>query len=156
MSTFRIHALDAAAFAPLFELDDAALAATNIRRMTAASSFGYPCRVSLEDAQAGEELLLLPYEHQAAASPYRAAGPIFVRRGATTRSLAPGEVPPYITRRVMSLRAYDAQHMMVEADVADGSTVANRLEALFERPDVAYVHLHNAKPGCYSSLALRA
>jgi hypothetical protein len=156
MPTFQIHALDAAAFSPLFDLDDAALAAMNIRRMTAASSFGYPCRVSLEDAQAGEELLLLPYQHQPAESPYRASGPIFVRRGATTRHLAPGEVPPYISRRVMSLRAYDAKHMMIDADVVEGAAVAARLQAMFDKPEVAYVHLHNAKPGCYSSLAMRA
>jgi hypothetical protein len=156
MSNFQLHALDHEPFAHLFDLDNDALAAMGIRRMTARSDFGYPCRVSLQDAAEGEELLLLPYQHQPADSPYRASGPIFVRRGATQKMLAPGDVPPYITRRLMSLRAYDANDMMVRADVVDGEQVAERLQAWFDEADVAYVHLHNARPGCFSSLALRA
>jgi hypothetical protein len=156
MSTFEIRALDHEPFAPLFELHDDTLARMNIRRVTATASFGFPCRISLTDAEVGEELLLLPFQHQSAPSPYQSSGAIFVRRGATRRTLDPGEVPPYVTRRKMSLRAYDDTHMMIDADVIDGEHVAERLTAYFARPEVAYVHLHNAKPGCYSSLAVRA
>jgi hypothetical protein len=156
MSNFRLHALDHDRFAHLFDLADAELADMGIRRMTAKSDFGYPCRVSLQDAAEGEELLLLPYQHQPANSPYRASGPIFIRRGATRKELAPGELPPYITRRLMSLRAYDANDMMVRAEVLDGERVGDCLKSWFAEPEVAYVHLHNARPGCFSSLALRA
>ena len=83
MSNFQLHALDHETFAHLFDLDDAALAGMGIRRMTATSGFGYPCRISLQDAAEGEELLLLPFEHQPVDTPYRASGPIFIRRGAT-------------------------------------------------------------------------
>jgi hypothetical protein len=45
---------------------------------------------------------------------------------------------------------------MVDGQVVEGPDVATALVSLFERPDVAYVHLHNAKRGCYSCAATRA
>jgi len=153
---FRISGLDPAPFHALFELPDAALAAQGIRRVRADAQAGFPCRVGLVDATPGEELLLLTYPHHDVDSPYRAAGPIYVRRGSQRAELAPGEVPTYVTRRLISLRAYDADAMMSKAEVLEGSEVGARLREWFADAAVAYVHLHNARPGCYSCLASRA
>ena len=155
MSSFRLAGLDPAPFEPLFLLDDMQLAARGIARRFADADRGFPCRASLEDARRGEELLLLNHEHLPAASPYRASGPIFVRRGARRPVLAPGQVPPYVASRLISLRAYDQAHFMVDAQVHEGSVVGAWLEAAFARWEVAYVHLHNSRHGCYSCLAER-
>jgi hypothetical protein len=152
---FRLSGLDPAPFAALFDLDDATLRAQGVLRRRAEADVGFPCRVSLEDAAAGEELLLLPFRHHAVDSPYAASGPIYVRRGARQARLAPGVVPAYVTRRLISLRAYDEAHLMVGAEVAEGDAVAGRLSALFADPGVVYVHLHNARPGCFSCAATR-
>lgn len=150
MSTFQLIGIDHEQFAPLFELSDTELATQGIVRRIADSDFGYPCRVSLEDAAAGDELLLLHYLHHAVDSPYRASGPIFVRHGQTQRILAPDVIPEYVSRRLISVRTYDEQHMMLAAEVSDGSRVAGVLDKLFANPAVAYIHLHNAKQGCFS------
>ena len=151
MSTFRLVGLAADSFAPLFALDAAGLAALGARRVVADESPGFPCRVSLVDAEVGEELLLLPFEHLGArSSPYRASGPIFVRAGARRALLEPGEIPPYVTRRLMSVRAYDGGDMMVDAAVCEGADVRTALERMLADPVVAFVHLHNAKRGCFS------
>jgi hypothetical protein len=155
MHRWRLAGLDPAPFEPLFALTDDALHRLGVVRRTADSDPGFPCRVSLEDAPVGAELLLLPYEHHPARSPYRASGPIFVRRDAKPSDLAPGEVPPYVTRRLMSLRAYDASAMMIDAAVCDGAEVAAVLDRLFAEGAVDYVHLHNAKRGCFSCVASR-
>lgn len=147
---FRLVGLPADPFLSLFELDDAALAARDIRRVVADEDFGFPCRVSLADAAAGDELLLLPHEHLPARSPYRASGPIFVRRGARQAVLPAGELPPYVTRRLMSVRVYDGADMMVEAEVCPGEALRPVIERLLADPDVSCLHLHNAKRGCYS------
>jgi hypothetical protein len=94
--------------------------------------------------------------HQPAASPYRASGPIFIRRGARRRTLAVGEIPPYVTRRLISLRAYDSAHMLVSATVCEGAVVASELDRHFDTAHVAYIHLHNAKQGCFSCQVNRA
>ena len=153
---FRITGLDPAPFEPLFVLPDEALRARGIVRRVADSDVGFPCRVSLADAVVGEELLLLPWRHHAVDSPYQASGPIYVRRGAQAPRLGVGEVPEYVKRRLISLRAYDDAGMMLGADVVEGAEAGVRLQQLFADAQVAYVHLHNARPGCYSCVARRA
>lgn len=149
MPGFQLHGIDDRDFAPLFTLDDAALAARGAERVIATASPGFPCRVSLADASIGDELLLLPFAHQPAPSPFRASGPIYVRRGACRRQLAAGEVPVYITRRPISARAYDVGHAMVAASVVPGEDAAAALGQLLDLDQVAYVHLHHAARGCY-------
>ena len=154
--SFRLSGIDPAPFAALFALDDAELAQRGLQRCRADRDSGFPCRVSLADARNGEELLLLPYAHQPANTPYRASGPVYIRRGARRAELAPGIVPPYVTRRLMSLRAYSGGHWMVDADVCEGVDAARELARMFVDPAVAYVHLHNARRGCFSCVAHRA
>ena len=150
MSCFRLVGLAAENFEPFFSMTDGELAALGARRMVADEPSGFPCRVSLADANVGDELLLLQFDHLLTRSPYRACGPVFVRRGARRAVLAPGEIPPYVTRRWMSVRAYDADDMMIAADLCDGSDVRGAIEGLLADPAVAFVHLHNARRGCFS------
>jgi hypothetical protein len=155
MRQWRLSGLDPAPFEPMFAWTDDALGRVGAVRRTALDAPGFPCRVSLEDAPIGAELLLLPHEHHPAHSPYRASGPIYVRKGARRRELEVGEVPPYVTSRLISVRAYDAGAMMIDAAVCEGPAVGAALDALFADPAVDYVHLHNAKRGCFSCLATR-
>ena len=156
MPSFQIVGLAPEPFEPLFVLPADQLAARGIRRVRAAAQPGYPCRISLVDAQAGDELLLLPFEHQPAHSPYRASGPIYVKVGARQRTMAVGAVPDSVRRRQISLRAYDGDDMIVAADVCEGESVGAEIERLLADPVVRYIHLHNAKRGSYSCLVRRA
>lgn len=156
MSSFRLVGLAAENFEPFFAMSDAQLAEFGARRLVADAPTGFPCRVSLEDAAVGDELLLLPFEHLSTGSPYRASGPVFARRGARRAVLPPGEIPPYVTRRLMSVRAYDGADMMLDADVCEGAGVREALERFMADPAVAFVHLHNAKRGCFSCRVERA
>lgn len=153
--SFQLIGLPHERFESLFLLDDDELVRRGMRRVKAEEP-GYPCRVSLEEAAVGEELLLLPFEHQPANSPYRASGPIFVRRDARQRALPVDTVSPYVTNRLMSVRAYDKGHSIVDAAVCEGKVVADELRSLFAQDAVEYIHLHNARRGCYSCLAVRA
>jgi hypothetical protein len=156
MHSFQLVGLPEQAFEPLFDLPNEQLAQLGAIRVVAKDRPGYPCRISLADAEAGEELLLLPYEHQPANSPYKASGPIYVRRYAKQRTLEVGEVPDYVRTRLMSLRAYDAAHMIFGAEVCEGKVVAAAIERQFANTQVRYIHLHNAKRGCFSCLVRRA
>jgi len=155
-NSFQLTGIDHEQFTPLFQLSDGQLRQHGAVRRFVTQSPGYPCRVSLQDAEMGEELLLLPYEHQPAASPYRASGPIYVRRGAKRRTLAAGEMPAYVTSRLISVRAYDSAHMIIAASVCEGRLVAQEIEQVFNDRQVAYIHLHNAKRGCFSCEVNRA
>jgi len=150
MSSFRLVGLSPESFESFFAMSDDELSALGVRRVVADEAVGFPCRVSLADADVGDELLLLPFDHLLTRSPYRASGPIFVRRGARQAVLEPGVIPAYVARRWMSARAYDADDMMIAADVCDGSDVRGVIERFIADPAVAFVHLHNAKRGCFS------
>ena len=156
MASFQLVGLPAEPFAELFALSDAELAAHHAQRVVSGAQPGYPCRVSLVDADVGDELLLLTFPHQPAASPYNASGPIYVRKGARQRRVEAGVIPEYVRSRLMSVRAYDAAHMIVDASVCEGSEAAPEIERLFGNDRVAYIHLHNARRGCFSCRVERA
>lgn len=155
MHLWYLSGLDHRQFEHLFEMSDGELAGRGIERCVATQDHGFPCRISLADARIGEELLLLPYMHLACHSPYRASGPVFVRRRAVRCVLPAGMVPPYVQRRQISVRAYDASASMLSGVVCEGPEVATALDQLFDDPDVHQVHLHNAGRGCFSCRAER-
>jgi len=153
---FQISALGRHDFEGLFSLDEGSLARRGGKRYIADTKPGFPCRVSLEDAEPGERVILVPYCHQPADSPYRASGPIFVRETAVTASIPADTVPPLLRTRLLSVRAYDANHLMIEADVVDGRELESCVTRLFERAPVAYAHIHFARPGCFACRVDRA
>ncbi len=154
--SFRIRGLAPEPFAPLFALDDETLAARGIQRVIADEPHSAPCRISLMDALPGEELLLLAYAHQPAASPFQASGPIFVRSGAEAPFDAVDVIPDAIARRTISVRAYDTAAMMIEGELVQGEDLPPLLDQLLARPEVDVVHLHYARRGCFAALAERA
>ena len=147
---FQISALHRDDFEDFFRLDDEELAVRGAKRYVANKTPGFPCRVSLEDAAPGERVILLPYAHQPAHSPYRAFGPIFVRESAQTASCAPNTVPPLLRSRMLSVRAYDSRDLMIDAAVVDGRELEGSLMRVFGNERVRYIHLHYAGPGCYA------
>jgi len=153
---FQISGLPRATFAPLFELSDTELAGHGARRVRADRSPGFPCRVSLRDAEPGETLLLVNYEHLAVASPYRSRYAVYVRENAVDARLAPNEIPPVLQSRLLSLRGFDAQGMLIAADVVQGAELAGAIATMLAPASIAYLHVHNAKPGCYAARVDRA
>ena len=147
---FRAVGLPLSPFEPLFALGNEELAARGIQRMTVDDKPGFPCRVTLEDAEPGERVLLLPFEHQPAQSPYRASGPIFVREAASEAFNAADVVPPVLRGRLLSFRCYDDADCIVDADVVSGDDAEEAIARFFARDDVRYIHVHNAKRGCFA------
>jgi hypothetical protein len=154
--SFQVSGLRVEPFASLFGLSDEDLASRDIVRHRASTSPGFPCRVSLRDARVGETLLLLNFEHLAVASPYRSRHAIYVREYAEEAQIAVDEIPQVLRLRLLSLRAFDDKGMMLEADVADGHAVEPLIERMLRRTGVQYIHVHNAKPGCFAARVDRA
>jgi hypothetical protein len=154
--TYCITPLQLAPFQPLFTLDDAALAARGARRMIAQTPNSAPCRVSLIDAEPGERLILLNHAHLTeAASPYRATGPIFVREAAVEAAPVANLLPAILSNRLLSLRAYDRDWMMIDAEVGQGEAVEIWLSERLADPVIQTVHIHTARRGCYMAAASR-
>jgi uncharacterized protein DUF1203 len=150
---FRIQGLAAEQFAPLFALSDDALAQHGAVRQIADGP--RPCRISLTDAEPGDELILVNYEHHAVASPYRMRFAIYVRRGEETFD-AVDAVPEQLRKRMLAVRAFDGQGMMTGWELIDGTKLEQAIETLFANPRAAYLHIHFAAPGCYAARVERA
>ena len=131
MSSFQIVGLSREPFETLFVLSSEELARRGVLRVKATAKPGFPCRISLVDAEVDDELLLLPFEHQPENSPYRSSGPIYVGATAVQRTLEVGEIPEYVSLRQISLRAYDGAHTIVAAEVCAGAQVAVEIERQF-------------------------
>ncbi|MEO7802331.1 MAG: DUF1203 domain-containing protein [Ginsengibacter sp.] len=153
---FQIKALPAENFNHLFNLDKKELKNLGAIRMTVDKKPGFPCRVSLKDAEVGQEVLLFSYQHHKTYSPYQASGPVFVTTNAIAASPAVNEIPEILQHRFLSIRAYDEHGMMKASSVVEGHGLKNLLLKIFEADDIAYIHIHNAKAGCYNCLVERA
>ncbi len=149
--SFQISALPVEPFQHLFGQPADTLATHAAARVLVNRKPGFPCRVSLVDAEIGESVLLVNYEHLPAASPYRSRYAIYVRENATRAHPEVNEVPQQLRLRLLSVRAFDAAAILLEADVVDGTAVEPAIDRMLDSPRVAYLHLHNAKPGCYAA-----
>ena len=153
--SFRILGLSPGPFRALFAMPDARLRKLGARRVIADDP-RMPCRVSMEHARLGEELLLLNFEHQPANTPYRAKHAIYVRKAADKAYDAVDIVPEVLRSRLLAIRAFDAEHMMIDAEVCEGDQAANVFERFLGNPEAAYLQVHNAKRGCYAARVERA
>ena len=153
---FRISGLPAEHFAHLFALSDEQLKARGaVRRIADSRTPGYPCRISLTDSRAGDELLLVNYEHHPVDSPYRMRFAIYVRRGEETYD-AVDAVPEQLRTRTLAVRSFDADAMMVGWQLVDGRHLIAGIEQLFADPRADYLHVHFAAAGCYAARVARA
>ena len=153
---FAVSSLPIEPFSPLFALDDDALARRGMLRVVADAPFAFPCRVTLDDAEPGERLILLNHEHQPAETPFRSAHAIYVREAATAPVSTTDALPPALRRRLLSLRGFDAAGMLRDADVVEGAQAEPVIARMLADPAVAYLHAHYARPGCYAARIDRA
>ncbi len=94
-------------------------------RDCAVSEAGFPCGVSLVDAEVG-------------AKP------------------GVGEIPAMLQYPLQSVRAYDEAAVLVGADVAEGRELDATIRRLLSDRAVSYLHVRNARPGCYNCRVVRA
>lgn len=146
---FRISAIENT-FNHLFDLNTEKLLSNSIVKMIVDKSPGFPCRVSLQDAEIGKEVILLPFQHHKTKSPYQSSGPIFVRKNAKNPKLEVNEIPKFLNHRYLSLRGYDNGGMIQEMDTCRGDDLRNKIQLFLNNPEVSYIQIHNAKPGCYN------
>jgi hypothetical protein len=151
--SFRIRGVSAEAFTEFFALSDEELKSRGAVRQIADSN--YPCRVSLTDAELGDELLLVNYEHHPVASPYRMRFAIFVRQGEEQYD-AVDQIPEQLRGRTLAVRAFDANAMIVGHELIEGHRVEQTIERMFAKPAAAYLHVHFASAGCYAARVDRA
>ncbi|HEU4957256.1 MAG TPA: DUF1203 domain-containing protein [Sphingomicrobium sp.] len=154
--TYRISGLEPSQFAHLVGLSDEELQRHGAVRMTANGQPSFPCRIQLEDAKAGETLLLVNHVSHEGNNPYRASHAIFVSESALEAASYEREIPPALDRRILSLRAFDGEGMMVDAALAQPGEADPVIRRMLANDAVDHVDAHTAIRGCFMARADRA
>ena len=113
---------------------------------------GNPCRHCLDDIAAGAPMLVLAHRPFPAPQPYAEVGPIFVHADDCPRYDETARAPEMFARReAILIRGYDADDRIVygSGKVIPTEEIEAVAATLFERPEIAYLHLRSASNNCY-------
>jgi hypothetical protein len=152
---YRIEGLAREAYDGLLGLDDETLAERGARSVVADSKPGFPCRVTLEDAEPGERLILFNHVSHDVPTPFRSAYAIYVRESADAPACYIDETPPVFESRALGLRGFDSEGMLRGALLALPGEADSKIRALFDRPEIESIHAHNAAAGCFAAKIVR-
>ena len=149
--TYRIRGIDPLPYQRLYGLSDVELAREGVVRMAVTKKPSFPCRVSLTDREIGEHVLLLNHVSHDTANPYRATHAIFITEGIAEAAEYVDEVPPVFGPRVLSLRGFDKDGMMIDAMLAQPGDADEGIRKLLENRTIETIHAHNAARGCFAA-----
>jgi hypothetical protein len=149
--TYQITGLNPQDHVSLFSMSDAELQAINACRVTATAGHGFPCRISLRDADEGDSLILFHHVSHDVQTPYRSAYAVYVREAAVEAATYHDETPPVFDGRPIALRGFDGNGILRDATLAMPGEADAKIRQLFASQDIAYIHAHNAAHGCFSA-----
>ncbi|MER8765724.1 MULTISPECIES: DUF1203 domain-containing protein [unclassified Mesorhizobium] len=119
---------------------------------------GVPCRHCLKNVAAGEDYLVLAYRPFPELQPYAETGPIFLHAVECERAAEVEVAPEILESSDYIVRGYGKDDRIVygSGGVTPTDAIAARAETLFERDDIAYVHIRSARNNCYQCRIDRA
>ncbi|RWO26244.1 MAG: DUF1203 domain-containing protein [Mesorhizobium sp.] len=119
---------------------------------------GVPCRHCLKNVAAGEAYLVLAYRPFPQLQPYAETGPIFLHAEPCECAAEAEALPEILEGSDYIVRGYGSDDRIVygSGGVIPTAAIAARAESLFERDDIAYVHVRSARNNCYQCRIERA
>lgn len=113
---------------------------------------GVFCRYCLADVARGAPYLILAYRPFQEPQPYAEVGPIFLHAEPCPRHDPREGVPaPVLTWERLLIRGYGSDDRILygTGQVVAPDVLASAAARLFERPEIAYVHIRSATNNCY-------
>ena len=113
---------------------------------------GNPCRHCLTDIAQGEAFLVLAYRPFPQPQPYAEVGPIFLHAEACERYDSAAGVPAMLLdRERLLMRGYGDDDRIVYGSgrIIPTAGLVEAAAKLFERTEIAYIHLRSATNNCY-------
>lgn len=112
---------------------------------------GTPCRHCLRNMAKGADYLVLAYCPFPALQPYAETGPIFLCATACKRGDGSAMSPEILESPTYITRGYNRDDRIIygTGDVTQSAKIQKVAATLFEREDVAYVHVRSSQNNCY-------
>ena len=153
--SYIIRGIDSAPFEHLFGLSDQELQQHGAKRYIVDADNAYPDRVSVTDLAIGDTALLVNYEHLPTSGPYRSQHAIFVAERSAQASIFSNSIPDALKNRLLSVRSFDHDCFMLDAEVLEGVELARWIEAALAHSAVAFIQVHTARRGCFMAQLTR-
>jgi Protein of unknown function (DUF1203) len=114
------------------------------------TSDGYPCRHCLALIGTGKPVLVLAHRPFVTVQPYAELGPIFLC-GEPCEAGGGAELPAFLTASQYILRGYSSDERIIYGTgaVVPTGEIPARAAALFDRPEVAFLHVRSATNNCF-------
>jgi hypothetical protein len=119
------------------------------RRQIVEPDGGAPCRHCLKEAAPGDAVVLTTLCPFAGTGPYNERGPIFLHAGLCSRPEPSPVIPEIVARRLVVIRAYNADEDIIDADITEGRDARRLIERLLAHDEAAFLHVRTARYGCY-------
>ncbi|HEY1953156.1 MAG TPA: DUF1203 domain-containing protein [Gemmatimonadaceae bacterium] len=114
-----------------------------------ATGYG-PCRQCLRDFAVGQERrILFTYDSFYGTESLPLPGPVFIHAAECERYPEDGGFPSDSRARPLTLNAYAAGRRLVAQQYVSDGDVDSRIEQLFGRDEVSYIHVRDTVAGCY-------
>lgn len=154
--SYLIKGLNGSDFEHLYGLSDRKLKEHGAIRIKVDKSQAYPDRISLRYIPVGEYAILLNHTYLDSPTPYRGSHAIFIWEGKSEAAILIDCIPEVMNSRIMSLRAFDNNDMMIDAEIASDEEIEEKILTYFENTQIKYILAHNAKQGCFSCRITRS
>ncbi|MEP4195029.1 MAG: DUF1203 domain-containing protein [Aliishimia sp.] len=114
---------------------------------------GTPCRHCLHDIPKGAEMLILAYKPFEGTHPYAEIGPIFLCADTCKQGGGTDQPPILTTSPTYLIKGYSTEDRIVygTGQIVPTPDMHDQITAIFERPDVAYIHVRSARNNCYQA-----
>ena len=153
---YVIEGLSPEPFEHLFGMSDDALAKHNAKRYVCDKEHAFPDRIGMRDLEIGETAILVNHTSMDKDTPYKASHAIFVKEGVQEQYCEENQIPDVMYRRILSLRAFDKDGMIIDAAIATGDDIETAVKTMLGNPEIAHIDAHNAGRGCFSGRIRRS
>ena len=150
MTSLRFVALDGETVTSLRQGNPAAHGQTPERQVS--DGGGNPCRYWLDDIAGGAPMLVLAHRPFPAPQPYAEIGPIFIHAEDCPRyDETAGKPGIFVRGEVILMRGYGHDDRIVygTGKVIPTTEIESRAAELFQRPEIAYLHLRSSTNNCF-------
>lgn len=110
-----------------------------------------PCRHTLRLLPPGTPFLIVAHRPFARLNPYTETGPIFLAAEDVPGAAVVADLPPFLNAPTYIVRGYSRGERIIYGTgaVTPTAQIPDACAQLFERPEVAFVHVRSASNNCF-------
>ena len=108
------------------------------------------CRYCLADGDLRETQILFSYSpFYENKTPYAEVGPVFIHAECKQYDSRNGFPQDLKTRNYLTVRGYSNDQLLISGEMCKGEGIEATIERMFQQSRVDYIHINDARSGCF-------